>query len=265
MSLTEASLGADGANRRLHPEFHEVAGESALHIISADRPYAEAEADLLMRLHELRLDFVKGMGWIPDAADDWDAYDGDHGTHYFIVEDALHSETVTAGMRMTPVDSVEGSLSWSMLNEEMAAAARAKVGTHGESLITHLDEAAKSGNLWDLTRLVNPLDGSVDIETIKDNLLMMFGAAFAKTTELNADPREVQWIFTTTRDMKVALDRLGIRSVPLTKGRISAHDNLDSYFCAANPFEDLAYIQHKPGYEHTRDMVMRGLQKASAL
>lgn len=265
MSLTEAGLGEIDPGNAPQPEFHEVNQETTLHIIPNNRPLSQSELTLLERLHSLRLDFVVGMGWLPDAESDLDAYDADPGTHHFATVSPRLSETVTGGMRLTRVGSVQESLSWSMLNEAMADDASARVGKSGESLVTFLDTAASYGDLWDLTRLVAPLDGSITSEEARDNILMMVGAAFSASCGQAEDPERVQWLFTVTREMKVALDRLGIRSVALTKGRIRPEDKSDAYFCVVNPLEDMQYIHRNPGYEHTRDMVMRGLQKASAL
>ena len=97
---------------------------------------AERFEDWLRARHE----FMVRKGWRDPAMSEFDRYDADPQTAHIALYD--EKDTLTFGMRLTPITSAEEALSWDM--------------TADSAIHTQIDrEALKTvGPLWDLTRLV---------------------------------------------------------------------------------------------------------------
>ncbi len=217
---------------------------------------------------QLRREFVIGMRWFNSREDDTDEYDNiDAQTRYFIKlaqeKAGLDAEVkMTCGMRLTPVDAVEHSLSWSMLNESM----KITVQKEQADSLQILQTAAEEGRLWDQTRLVHPLDGSVSSREIIEGMMYLMGAGISETNHTEAD-ESTYWFFTTTTKMKDLLTKLGIQTHVLVSGRIDVHDNDESHFCYVNTPEALTTLQQStnPVHQRTTKWVESGLENSYAL
>lgn len=98
-------------------------------------------SDAFIEWTQARLNYMKKRRWISqDAEDDLDFYDATSSTEHILAYDDRGQMLI--GMRLTPVDSIEQSMSWGMVRET-------EIG----------DEVRQNGGLatgavWDLTRLV---------------------------------------------------------------------------------------------------------------
>lgn len=247
-----------------NPEVQDPRDKLRLTIITTEN--AEQHQDALEACLRLRARFVKEMGWFDEIRDDTDIYDIDPATIHLAVQPE-GSENLAASMRLTKVGSVEGSLSWSMLNTEMSQAASESVDEDGQSTLAKLNASAANGNLWDLTRLVSPMDGSVSGRNVLAGLIQMVGAGIKETCieGYDADKEDTYWFFNTTAQMKQALDAFGIQNTVIAKGKISPEDTSESYFCVAKPLAAYDFVMNNSGYDFTRKHVTHGLHKAHAL
>ena len=186
---------------------------------------------------KLRADFVRDMGWTKDE-DDTDIYDGRDST-FHIAKYSPEGQLI-ATMRLTKVDSAKDCLSHTMTRglKEMYAAIDNKTAD--------IDESAAGDGIWDLTRLVHPLDGSVSTRDIVFAITDMIGVAIAKTSD-EKQGENLTWVYTTTPAIKHTLDGLGIVGEVIAKGRISPEDEYESYFCTIKPFAALKYANEHPG------------------
>lgn len=206
----------------------------------------------------LRDRFVTGMGWLKDIErlDDRDRYDEEMAgsLHFYTKND---SGLLEASMRLTPVVSIDKSLSVEMLvNSPEALEGYCQYRAELHAL-------CKRGNMWDLTRMVHPLDGSVEPEAIMAGMVKMIGAGINACQTRHATEPPV-WIFTTTIAMEQALNNLGIKHDIVAGGKLSADDNEDSLFCVAKPHDALYYVQDNPQeYAFTVRHVSDGLRLRS--
>lgn len=233
--------------------------------------WGQQNVGLLKDLVKLRTDFVVAMGWREAVnADgsryvDGDRYDSDPHTLHTALRDP-ESGDIKAALRLTQVDSLEGSLSYSMLDGNKIMQQKLMlhdVDAQGLSPAEDLNAAAEREELWDLTRLVSPLDGSVNIEDIKDSMLEIFSYSLARTTPdfEESDPR---WIFLTTSKLRFMLDYMGIEHEVLVSGKVSDDDDDESHFCVVKPVKALKSIfEHPEGRERAHDRLQMGLAKAA--
>lgn len=89
---------------------------------------------------KVRHDFMVRKGWRDPAVSDFDIYDEDPLTAHIALYD--EQDKLTFGMRLTPADSLEATLSWEMT---------AQSPIHAQ---VNVDALRGSGLVWDLTRLV---------------------------------------------------------------------------------------------------------------
>lgn len=234
-----------------------------LHVIGADR--APGDDAVLAACLRLRADFVRQMGWFDGLRDDSDRYDADPTTLHFALT-AEPDQRVAAAMRLTRVPSVGSSLSWAMLSPEMAGAAATAVDDAGRNLVRTIDEAAGQGQAWDLTRLVNPMDGSVARKEILGGLIQMLAAGMQATLGRSDAPGtgDTYWFFTTTAPMQAAVQAVGIRHTVLARGRISPTDSTESCFCVGTLLAAYDVIMNDPKYAFARTHALEGLHKATA-
>lgn len=221
---------------------------------------------------ELRCDFVQKMKWFDSRADDTDVYDSPELTTKYFVR--LHENDrgsvnesaaeVLVGMRLTRVRNVRSSLSWSMLNEPMKEEI---LSENGED-IKWLNEVGKANKLWDLTRLVNQLDGRAGSRETVEAMLTVFGAGLGEVkTDDESDDLPISWIFLTTPYIKRLLDRSGIRHRVIASGKVDVHDNKESYLCIVDPAESYSTLAEADDTMHKRtfQLVSGGLRNAHAL
>lgn len=242
---------------------------------AVDRRWADPSDAVVDEYLQLRLRYVKAMGWLPGIETDRDWYDDDAGTRYFVrmAEQATDEHLViSAGMRLTQVASLSESMTWGMLT--LADEMRAAVSDGYPGLMESLDAVAADDaqGLWDLTRLVVPLDGSVPGTEALQSVYEVFGMALQSTMiEPGTDP---VWVFLTTKKMKRLFDSSGIRFDTVVCGRVSPTDAEKCYLCIVRPrysfghMGDVGTLTQRRAAKYMRlgcDAVRRSLVSAAAV
>lgn len=238
-------------------------------------PASQEQQRTLDEYRALRTQFVLEMNWFTEdelpAGGDSDFYDQLNNPDAPNVPDPekWHTSTIVgrdekdgeiiAGARFTRIPSVERSLSWSMLSQEM------KDQVPPEAL-DELNEVADSGDLYDLTRLVNQLDGSAHQASIVMAMLKIFGAGVAKTCEGSKNVEDVTWVYTTTPEMHELLAGLGVQQDLLAKADIPDATGKPEgvLFCSVKVMESLRNIQSNPDNAFAAKHIERGLREAQA-
>lgn len=173
---------------------------------------------------ETRLDFVKSMKWFGDEhVDDRDVYDAEGRSFHFARRN--HGE-VLAAMRLSPVEGVEESLSYEMIsaNQEFQ-----------QSALVRAREVVGTGDIWDLTRLVHPLNGQHDKVEVEEAIVEMFGMAAQVSAEQASEGR-IYWVFSTTSPALRFFRSAGIEPVVLASGRLPDADDRPkvAHFCTVD-------------------------------
>ena len=198
----------------------------------ADRAVVGSGSAVLADYMALRLRYVTGMGWLHGISSDHDVYDGLADTRYFVVLDRRPAE-VRAGMRATRVASLYDSLTWRMLGTTPGT--QQAVSAANQLLMARLGRCAADEfrGLWDITRLVAPLNGPVSKAEIVRGIYELFGMALYTTAiEPQADP---VWVFLTTRSVKRLFDMSGMKYTTVFCGRVTPTDDYDCYLCVVWP------------------------------
>jgi hypothetical protein len=206
----------------------------------------------------MRTAYGRMQHWpLDDTGVDIDVYDHNPKTHYFLALERgrFGKEHLNAGLRLTQVESFDGSLSLSMWGHAVDKRhITAELIRHKQDVVM-LKKAASKGNLWDLTRLVTAMSLQAERPPKTKRvtyvaLLLMLGAAM-KYTGPNA-----LWIFTCNRETKRFLERLGIQYAMLAQGRIGYSDTGESYLGWTSA--PAAYEQLKNGQAIVAQLVERG-------
>lgn len=182
-------------------------------------------------LHEQYLDirhgFAKIFDWPSKNMDsDEDRYDSNIQTSYVVIssgESGEHESVFDCGMRLTPIKTLEESLSWGMLTCNPQIIDDVSIDAKSE-----MDRLVAQGNAWDLTRLVANPELKADTESRMQSFIKMFAAGI-HASEVNGAPEPV-WMFTTTKTLWHFLNRLGIEPTVVAQGRISPDDKDTSLF-----------------------------------
>lgn len=190
---------------------------------------------------ELRQEKVLELGWrTPEQQQhDDDDYDADPSTAQFIFKN--QAGEVTGGMRLTPRESIDQTLSWSMLKD--------------------LPESAKTaveGPVWDLTRLIvsderipNPIDRL-------NACAELFGAGFAHIKQLTGEENPT-WVFAVERNFLNSFKRYGIEFTEI-EGTEQPNGSL---LCYAYPKERTQFLyDHQAEYSYAYTSVMQGIERA---
>lgn len=181
----------------------------------------------------LRAPFVKKMGWCADQVDSTDRYDALDSTLHLASRE-YGDNTIVAGLRLTPVENLSTSLSWSILNSEMQQAAQAELSASNDDSAPLLDESSR---IWDLTRLVTVLDRDARPSHVVGAMLELFamGAGLIHAWTPARERRNIRWVCVTTGPLRDCLRGFGIPLTTLAQGRLNPSDISDSYFCALDP------------------------------
>lgn len=215
----------------------------------------------------LRLAYVTAMGWLPAAASDADRYDGDPATVHLVRLDDGEGDPaerlVRAGMRLTRVPSLFESLTWSMLSADPGRQADIVAGNFAVVKDLNARAADPGAGLWDITRLVAPVDGSIGAATVVKSIFELIGMAMFQTVaEPQADP---SWLFLTTATMKRLFDSAGVEAAVLWSGRVSGGDDYDCHLCVARPREAFRHLVAAVGAAGPRRAHCRVLDGLAAL
>lgn len=251
--------------------------------------YGPHNRELLKRLLPVRADFVDAMNWtrsdndgqkevdeyvlqqLPWLAEmseqdrrDVDAYDTLESTMHFALFDR-DTDSVIASLRLTKVASVEDSKSWAMLGDVLAKDAK---DYDDGNLVARLNESAMRGNLYDLTRLVCPLDGSVKNKDLVAGIMELFAVGYGTIRKNTTDQHQadVRWICAATDLVKVMAENLCLDFAAAASGRVSPEDAMDTHFCVVRVEETVTNIaQHaeEPRFQFPAQHMFDGFQKAS--
>lgn len=236
-----------------------------------DTSFGPYNTDLLKALLPFRKKFITRMRWstenshstyepipelkwldeegLEEVREEADWYDSREKTWHFAMRD-YDTGQIMDGLRLTPVTSVEDSLSWSMLegHPDMQAKAYAHTEADGTNSVEDLNICAVNGNLYDLTRLVTPdLSDCADPVKVVAGMMELFATAYGlqRRTTPEEQWHEIRWMFTGTEDLVFALSHLGIQHEVITSEKISEIDHSKSYFCLVRPEAGLHYIREQ--------------------
>lgn len=209
-----------------------------------------------MDVLEERLRFVRALKWLPeDHVDDSDRYDNTPETYHLTrrAEDGR----VLATMRLTKIENIKESLSYEMLhgNQEL------------QEVIAGQQSTVADGELWDLTRLSFPLDGSQQSARIDDAMVELFGMGEYISTLGAGEKGAVYWIFTTTSWMKKFFDDHGIEYQMLGQGALTNADGRPekTLFCSVDVRSAVATLKDDPVHQLTYAALGRGMEEARRL
>lgn len=275
----------EASNEPLRPNLEASADFGVGHLGFSRGPYDD---NVLKSTLSFRAKFVDAMGWNTETADElpfalnWleqdgyerirkevDRYDLLDETRHLLLTERDQPEPI-ASLRLTKVNSVEESLSWSMFegaSEPMQAWAYAH---EDGATMRSLADAARGGKLWDLTRFVSPVDRQIDADRLVGGMLELFGAGYGTVrNECPESEREdIKWMFTGTKLLVLALEHTGIQFDIVARGKISSNDHGKSYFCVVRPEAGVRYIQsgaNEPDLRFSNEHLTNGLLKANAL
>lgn len=189
-----------------------------------------------LELHEqylgIRHEFSKIFDWpSKDMDSDKDRYDDNTQTSYVVIsfgESGQHESVFDCGMRLTPIETLEESLSWEMLTNNPQIIDNVSIDAKSE-----VDRLVAQGNAWDLTRLVANPELKTDTESRMQSFIKMFAAGIHASEVKGAS--EPVWMFTTTKSLWHFLNRLGIEPKVVAQGKISPDDKDTSLFGYITP------------------------------
>ena len=234
--------------------------------------FGTSNPKMLQESLALREDFVVRAKWFEPGHKEWDMYDDNESTLHLAGRKEVNSP-LEVGMRLTPVRSSVGeSLTWSMLNQDMAQQVNETQMDNGISAVNYLNNLAINGNLYDLTRLVSGKITSMDdINYIKSSMMELFGvAAGAIRKEKMNDTeqlKDVRWLFATTDSMwSVLNDDLGVQMKVIAEGQVSEGDDFKTLLCLVEQEDAIDYIyEHPDDCAYSLQYLDNGLRKANAL
>lgn len=217
--------------------------------------------------HDARVTLVNRMGWLGEITEDWDAYDRTNETIACVKTKPSENGGITfvAGLRATHTPTVEESMSFGMLSGSAAMQQEILTKTATDPDIA---EAIAKGKLWDITRQVVQLDGSVTMQEFEEGTAEAFGAAVAATCPED-DPATV-WVFAATQSLKCLLARSGVDMSILTKGAASPDDatnGITTYFIAVKPGPVLTTLASAQKVRHAAfyEGLSKGMQSVHRL
>lgn len=194
----------------------------------------EEERKLLELYNQMRTNYVQQEGWPIDASGvDIDVYDVAVSSVYVI---AYINSTVIAGMRLTPISSIYGSLSYSMWQHAIDRESfENRLQLHHVN-ISELEAAGSRGQLWDISRLISigsfvgPMSRKRKIES-RIGVLKTMAAAVA----VAGSHTDSMWIFTISQKVYDFFRRNHVPFHSLASGTITAGDQSITHFCYLYP------------------------------
>lgn len=206
-------IGASG----LAPERENQLAEGLIHVRRTSP--GDAYFDYWL---EQRHNYMRKMGWKLDK--EHDHYDDNPKTTNILISD--DEDKLIVGMRLTPVENYQQSLSWEML--KTAPQMRQEVIDSG-----NLDLTAP---VWDLTKLVQG-DTRFSSEISQEAIGRLFGEGLQDSRVTGSD--EPTWIFAITKPLFRILSSSGMHLRALSQDRINPNDRTESVFGYVRTIEDL--------------------------
>ncbi len=218
-----------------------AAAEIKTLITSHPEALTPAQRGIFDQYGQLRTDYVLQEGWPIDASGvDIDVYDTAAESHYVI---AYAGETAYAGLRLTNVTSLWGSLSYSMWSHAQERTQFDQMLSQKLSYIKHIEGVGKAGHLWDVTRLISA--GALGMDSsqgFKARSRIGVISAMAAAVTITDDPMAC-WIFTVSASALRFMRRNGFAPHVLAHGKISEQDEEHAYFGYVNPHEVLKNVR----------------------
>ncbi len=177
--------------------------------------------------------------WLPPFHTDVDELDVDGATKIVGVTREVDSgeEAFLGAMRLTPLENLDDSLSWSMV--EIIFQERTSEVREALLSIEGFDEALREGKVYDITRAFPNLEHSKEAE---ETLLRMFGASkgYCDIAQGESElPGDYYWVFTLNNTLKAFLEKHDIPFIEVaededdpnewTRAKIMVVDMLNSY------------------------------------
>jgi hypothetical protein len=222
-----------------NPEIKEFETSPSMELCLIDPSDGETFQEWL----DLRKQFVDAQGWLEGSNSDYDRDDANPKTLHIVTK---REGKIVSGMRLTPFDQPQDSLSWSMLTDEMKQEASAKFPINGR------------WNGWDLTRLVVG-DGIGDMKDLVQSFMEMMGAGYALTNKVEDDP---QWLFVTYQPFFMFFARQGVEFTALAKGQISESDKHECVLSYVNTKARTEWLSNTTNerFRANYDSVVRGMK-----
>lgn len=197
---------------------------------------------LLSDYTQLRTDYVLQEKWPIDASGvDIDTYDSAAPT-YYVIAYSDSTKNVLAGLRLTRVSNLLGSLSYDMWKNAFQKEQFLIDMYKARETLAVLDKAGGQGELWDVTRLITRIavDGKYDRKekvASKIAIVRLLGGAL-KVTGANA-----WWLFTVGEKLRKFMERNHLVAQDLSKAHISEHDREPAFFSVAHANHALDHLR----------------------
>lgn len=220
-----------------NPEIKEFETSRSMELCLIDPSDSETFEEWL----NLRKRFVDAQGWLEGNNSDYDRDDADPKTLHIVKK---REGKIVSGMRLTPFERPQDSLSWSMLTDEMKQEASTKFPINGR------------WNGWDLTRLVVG-EGIGEMKELVESFMEMMGAGYALTNKVEDDP---QWLFVTYQPVFMFFARQGVEFTALARGQISESDPHECVLSYVNTDARVEWLSNTTNerFRTNYDSVMRG-------
>lgn len=204
------------------------------------KPNDDPDNPLFKDYDNTRVKWVQDIyKWLPPFHTDIDGLDVDESTRIVGVTRELGNgeEAFLGGIRLTPLEDLDDSLSWNMV--EMIFEER--TGEVREALlsINGFESALRRGKVYDITRAFPNLEYSEEAE---ETLLRLFGASKGYCDLAQGEhepPGDYYWIFTLNNTLKLFLAKHDIPFIEVaeddtdpnewTRAKIMVVDMLNSY------------------------------------
>lgn len=199
---------------------------------------------------ELRKKCMIEWGWMPqDLKSDIDVYDemGESRTVGLYVKDIGR---LGVSMRATQFEQPSESLSVGMLKSNAKMQDEVVQGLYNMP-------RPQAGSRYDITRLVT--DREVRNKGVRSlmQVVEVFGAM-----QGYLEGEDNQWFYLTTLPLLNALNRVGIEAEVMSSGKVSAHDDEESYFCAIDPTEIVNNTAKHTRTKITHRFLSKGIEHA---
>jgi|GEM_PF-4768907 len=201
---------------------------------------SEYSIQLLESYNQLRTDYVLQKDWpMHESGIDMDVYDR-FVKNYYVIAD--HKNIAVAGLRATPVLSIEQSLSYTMWQNAIEYKSfRQQMNDYRK---TQTDEKY---HMWDITRLIT----RTSVEHVDDPYLRtasrigMFKVFAATVSVTDSSTKPSIWYFTLTKEMYIFMHKINVEPFVIAKGKISHSDAAESYLCSLVPSQILSTLRGK--------------------